>query len=162
MKYCYGCGEKLIEKNLKNEGLIPFCPKCNTYRFPIFSAAISAVIVNKDKTKTLLIKQYGTGKNRLVAGYINKGESAEEALLREMSEEIGVKPIFYKLQKTIYYEKSNTLMINFYVVLEDENITPNYEIDEYQWYNIEDGLEGLKEALIAKKFYEYFLENNYK
>ena len=159
MKYCYDCGCKLEPKFLDNEGIIPFCNKCNKYVFPVFSTAVSAVILNKDRTKTLFIKQYGTGKNRLVAGYVNKGESAEEALVREMSEEIGVKPIYYQFQASSYFEKSNTLIINFYAILESEEITPNHEIDEYSWYNLEDGFDAIKEALLAKKFFEYYMNN---
>ncbi|MGM9970254.1 MAG: NUDIX domain-containing protein [Anaeroplasma sp.] len=160
MKYCWECGTKLEEKLLEHEGIIPFCSKCNKYRFPFFSAAVSVVILNKEKTKTLLVKQYGTGKNRLVAGYINQGESAEHALIREMQEEIGVTPIAYKFQKSMYYEKSNTLLFNFYAIVDSLVINPNYEIDEYNWYNVEDGLEELKESILAKEFYKYYLENN--
>ena len=80
MNNCYECGSKLELKELKNEGFIPFCPNCKTFRFPIFNTAISAVIVNKDITKTLLIRQYNMGFDVLVAGYINKGENAESAL----------------------------------------------------------------------------------
>ena len=90
---------------------------------------------------------------------LNKGESAEEALVREMSEEIGVKPIYYQFQASSYFEKSNTLIINFYAILESEEITPNHEIDEYSWYNLEDGFDAIKEALLAKKFFEYYMNN---
>ncbi len=156
MDYCYECGEKLIIKELEHEGMIPFCPKCNQYRFPIFSSAVSVIILDKDKKKTLLVKQYHTNKYRLVAGYINKGESAEEALVREMGEELGVKPIEYKLLKTLYFDKSNTLMINFYAVLDNYNVNPNYEIDEYAWVDIEDCEANLAEAKIALQFFKYY------
>ena len=76
MKYCYECGEKLIEKELEHEGIVPFCPRCNKFVFPIFSAAVSMIVVDKNQTKTLIIKQYGRSFYNLVAGYINKGESA--------------------------------------------------------------------------------------
>lgn len=160
MEYCYDCGTKLTIKFLEHEGDIPFCPKCNKFVFPIFSTAVSMVIVNKDKTKTLFVKQYGTGKNRLVAGYVNKGESAEECLHRELMEEMGVKPLEIKPQKTLYFEKSNTLLINYLVTLESEDVFPNFEIDEYKWYSVDDGTDAIKEASMAKQFYEYFMKNN--
>ena len=160
MKYCYECGTRLIERELKDEGLIPYCPSCNEYRFPIYSAAISVVILNKDKTKGLLIKQYGKSNYRLVAGYINKGESAEEALIREMKEEIGVAPIFYRLNATRYFERTNTLMINFYAILDSEDINSNYEIDSYSWIDINDCVEALNEAKLACEFFKIYLNNN--
>ena len=70
--YCYECGTKLEIKELEHEGLIPFCPKCKEFRFPIFSSAVNVVILNKEQTKTLFVKQYGIDNYRLVAGYINK------------------------------------------------------------------------------------------
>ena len=73
MKYCVECGTKLIYKELENEGMIPYCEKCHEYRFPIFSSAVSMIILNPDKNKILLIKQYGKPSYILVAGYINKG-----------------------------------------------------------------------------------------
>ena len=36
-KYCHECGSELTEKELENEGIIPFCPKCNQYRFPMYN-----------------------------------------------------------------------------------------------------------------------------
>ena len=136
MKHCFHCGNKLELKELKNEGLIPFCNNCNEYRFPIFSTAVSAIILNKDITKTLLIKQYNLGFDVLVAGYINKGENAEDALCREIKEEVGLNVISYTFQKTEYWPKSNTLLINFYCVVEDENVITNDEVDSYHWYDI--------------------------
>ena len=50
--YCYECGTKLEIKELEHEGLIPFCPKCKEFRFPIFSSAVNVVILNKEQTKT--------------------------------------------------------------------------------------------------------------
>ena len=88
MKYCYECGTKLTEKFLENEGMIPYCETCQEFRFPIFSTAVSMEIFNPEKDKVLLIQQYGKKRNILVAGYVNKGESAEHAMVREVMEEV--------------------------------------------------------------------------
>ena len=77
MTHCYECGAKLIPKELEGEGIIPYCASCETYRFPIFSTAMSTTLLSPDRKKALLIQQYGRGRNVLVAGYVNKGENAE-------------------------------------------------------------------------------------
>lgn len=158
MKHCVECGEKLELKELEHEGLIPYCNNCNEFRFPIFSSAVSMIVLNKTEDKVLLVKQYGTGKYRLPAGYINKGEDAEETVVREMEEELGVRPIKIQIQRTKYFEKSNTLMINFSAVLDSEEINPNYEIDEYAWFPIEEGLEELSKATIALYFFKCYMD----
>lgn len=160
MKYCIECGTKLVIKNLEHEGMIPYCSCCKEYRFPIFSTAVSMVIIDKKNNKALLIKQYNTNNYRLVAGYVSKGESAEDAVKREIKEEIGADVLFLKSQKTEYYEKSNTLMINYYVELKANVINPNYEIDSYAWIDIDECEEALKNASLALDFLRYYLKNN--
>ena len=159
MKYCYECGEKLIEKELEHEGIVPFCPRCNKFVFPIFSAAVSMIVVDKNQTKTLIIKQYGRSFYNLVAGYINKGESAEEAVYRELDEEVGLKPISIRPLRTSYFAKSNTLMYNYLAICDNLDVKSNYEVDEYKWFNIEDALDGLNGASLALSFFKAYLDD---
>ena len=161
MKHCYHWGDKLELKELKNEGLIPFCPSCNEYRFPIFNTAISAVIVNKDITKTLLIRQYNMGIDVLVAGYINKGENAEDALYREIKEEVGLVPIYHEFQKTEYWSRSNTLLINYFCIVDDMNVVINEEVESFKWFDIKEAYDIVDKTRLVGKFYSYFYENNY-
>ena len=79
MQYCLFCGTKLQIRELEGEGMIPFCEKCGEYRFPVFNTAVSMIVTNTDRDKILLIKQYGRDRYILVAGYVNKGEDAEDA-----------------------------------------------------------------------------------
>ncbi|MBQ9900313.1 MAG: NUDIX domain-containing protein [Acholeplasmatales bacterium] len=159
MEYCYNCGTKLISKELEHEGIIPFCPKCNNFVFPIFSAAVSMIILSSDKSKMLLIKQYGKDFYRFVAGYINKGESAEEAVYREMFEEVGLKPKYIKPLRTKYFDKSNTLMYNYLAVCDNLDVNTNYEVDHYAWIPIEEAKVALKDAKLALYFFEQYLND---
>ena len=84
MKYCMHCGCRLDEKYLMGEGMVPYCPECREFRFPVYNTAVSMIVMNKELDKVLLIKQYGRDSYILVAGYINKGEDAEDAVKREI------------------------------------------------------------------------------
>ena len=75
MKYCMQCGCKLDEKYLMGEGMVPYCPACQEFRFPVYNTAVSMIVMNKELDKVLLIKQYGRDSYILVAGYVNKGEA---------------------------------------------------------------------------------------
>ena len=156
MEYCIHCGTKLIEKELEHEGIIPYCPKCKEYRFKIFNTAVSMVITTKTFDKVLFIEQYGRKKYILVAGYISKGENAEDAARREINEEVGLKVNRLIFQKTEYFEKSNTLMINFIAVVEDMDVHSNYEIDDYAWFSVEEGKEKIAKGSLAEQFYMLF------
>ena len=59
MSYCPVCGTQLTDRELEHEGIVPFCPRCGEYRFPMFNIAVSMIVVNESNRKTLLIKQYG-------------------------------------------------------------------------------------------------------
>ena len=161
MKYCYECGNKLINKELENEGIIPYCEKCGEYRFPIFSTAVSMIVENQDKTKILLIQQYGKKNNVLVAGYINKGENAEAAVIREVMEETGLKVKTLHFNKSEYFKNTNTLMLNYSCTVESESLEHlnTVEVDEAQWFTHEQAVENIKKHSLAERFLLNYLNN---
>lgn len=160
MEYCVECGTKLQKKFLKNEGMIPFCPKCNAYRFPIFSTAVSMEVLSPDKKKVLLIKQYGRDRYILVAGYVNQGENAEHAVAREVKEEIGLNVEQIHFERSEYYQGSNTLMLNFSCVADSEDLSAisKEEIDMCTWFSLEEAAREIAEGSLAGKFLSCFLE----
>lgn len=157
MNYCFECGSKLVEKECINcgisEGMVPYCPVCGEFRFPFFNSAVSMVIFNKDLTKTLLIRQYGNDKNILVAGYVNKGENLETALVRELKEEVNLEAVEYKFNASEYFSKSNTLINNFVVIAKDEAFSLTAEVDYAAWYDFETAKEIILKNSLAERFY---------
>ncbi|WP_333492763.1 NUDIX domain-containing protein [Streptococcus infantarius] len=113
MTYCPECEHPLEKKFLKDEGDIPYCSQCNSFRFPVFNTAISAILFNESHDKILLIKQYKMTEHILLAGYVSQGENAEATVAREIDEELGLKVKSLTFNVTKYYERSNSLMINF-------------------------------------------------
>lgn len=156
MNHCWACGAKLTLKECGMEGMVPYCEACGDYRFPIFSTAISTAVLNPEKDRILLIKQYGRDFYVLLAGYINKGESAEEALCREVREEVGLDIADYRLMKTSYFPPSNTLMVNFVSVADSDDLSHiTDEVDEATWFTFEEALENIVPDSLA----EIFLQN---
>lgn len=154
--YCIKCGTELTKKFLKMEGMINYCPSCKEYIFDKMNVAVSMIILNPDETKMLYIKQYGTGKFRLVAGYTNKAESLEHTVYREMGEETGRYPSSIEYNMSKYYEPSNTLIANYICKLTSTDIFPNEEIDEYEWIDINEAEEKIQHAKLAKIFVKEF------
>ena len=112
-KHCFECGMALIEKELEEEGIVPYCPKCQQYRFPMYNVAVSMIVVDEETGKILLIQQYGKPSYILVAGYVNRGEAEEHAVVREVREETGLEVEHLRFNRTKFFEPSNTLMCNF-------------------------------------------------
>ncbi len=157
MTYCTKCGTKLIEKECFNcgisEGMVPFCTNCNEFHFPPFNTAVSMVVYNKDFSKILLIKQYGRDFNILVAGYVSKGENLETTIKRELKEEVGLDILSFKYNESQYFERSNTLVCNFIIQTDKENVQLTQEVDSANWYSLEEAKKAIKRNSLA----EYFL-----
>lgn len=160
MKFCMDCGTQLETKYLKGEGTIPFCPACNEYRFPVFNTAVSMIVMNKNRDKVLLIKQYGRNSYILVAGYVNQGEDAEEAVIREIKEEVGLHVTDISFNHSHYFAKSNTLMLNFTAVV-DGDVHINDEVDAYHWFTIDKARMHIRDKSLAQAFLIGYLDKEY-
>ena len=160
--YCRECGTKLIPKELENEGIIPYCPSCGQYRFPQYNVAVSMIVVNEEKDEILLIQQYGRPTYILVAGYVSRGESLEDAVAREVKEETGMTVSRIKFNRTQFFEKSDTLMCNFTAFVKDANeLAPNYEIDSCAWFTREEARANIRPDSLAEFFLiSYLNEKN--
>ena len=158
MSYCIECGEKLIMKPCGIDGDVPYCPKCQAFRFPMYNSAISAIVFNPDKTKILLSRQYGRDHQILIAGYINKGENAKQALIRELKEEVDLNVVDYHYNDNEYFARTNTLIHNYAVVSDSEDFHLTSEVDDAKWYDIDEVLTVIKPNSLAKHFVELYLK----
>lgn len=59
-KHCFECGTALIEKELEEEGIVPYCPKCQQYRFPMYNVAVSMIVVDAT-IRTFVMKFHEMG-----------------------------------------------------------------------------------------------------
>jgi len=156
--YCNKCGTKLEMRECPGEPqMVPYCKWCNEYKFEQFNVAVIVAILSEDRKRVFMMKQYGRDFYNFLAGYVNKGESAEEALHREMMEEMGYTPTYSKILFTQFFAKTNTLMIAFEATVANEDIShanPN-EVDEARWF---DSFEEAEEAVIKGAVAERLLK----
>ena len=157
--YCRECGTRLVPRELENEGVVPYCPKCEQYRFPQYNVAVSMIVVNEEKDEILLIQQYGRPSYILVAGYVSRGESLEDAVAREVREETGMTVSHMKFNRTQFFEKSDTLMCNFTAFVKDSSeLDTNYEIDSYSWFTRDEARANIRPNSLAEHFLVSYLD----
>ena len=157
--YCRECGEKLTLRFCENEGLIPYCGKCEAYMFPQFPVAVSMVVTNRAQDKILLAKHVEDNDFILFAGYIKKGENAEKTVPREIKEELGLDVVKAKYMSSRYHGKKDVLMLNFMVIVEENRpIKLNEEIAEARWCTPEEAVQLIRKGTTA----EFFLLNAIK
>lgn len=157
--YCRECGTRLVPKELENEGIVPYCPECGQYRFPQYNVAVSMIVINEEKDEILLIQQYGRKSYILVAGYVGRGESLEDAVAREVKEETGMTVSHMKFNRTKFFEKSDTLMCNFTAFVKDTSeMDPNYEVDSYAWFTRDEARANIHPGSLAEEFLVAYLD----
>lgn len=158
-KNCRECGAALIKKELMGEGIVPFCPKCGEFRFPMYNVAVSMIVVNRQTNQILLIQQYGKTSYVLVAGYVNRTESLENAVAREIKEETGMTVSEIRFNRTRFFERSNTLMCNFTAFVEnDAELQTNEEIDSFAWFDYNEARRNIRPNSLAAYFLNTFLD----
>ena len=108
-------------------------------------------IVWNSKTKNILLIKDSYGRWALPKGVIEKGETSEQAAIREVQEETGLKnlKILEKLWEIKYYyqlkgEKIFKIVIFFLMETEDIELKHEWEVKEAQWLEPQEALEKLE------------------
>lgn len=132
--YCPDCGSKLTGREIGDEGLVPFCEKCNKPLFDMFSTCIIALVINENGEAALLRQGYISNQYyNLVSGYMKPGETAELTAAREIEEEIGVKINSLEFAGTYWFGKKDMLMIGFIAKAKKTDLVLSEEVDQAEW-----------------------------
>ncbi len=150
-QFCGSCGFK----NMSREGgFVKICSndKCGKSHFPRTDPAIITLISFKDKILLGRSPRFPEGMYSTLAGFVEPGESLEQALEREVFEEVGVKV------KNIEYFDSQpwpfpaSLMLGFFAESTSEKMNIDYnEIEDAHWFSIEE-LKTLQHPSITGGF----------
>lgn len=150
IKFCPVCGTEAIQKEIGDEGLMPFCPTCQMPLWDYFNTSIICAVVNEHEEVALLRQNYVSTTNYVcVAGHMKSGESAEETVIREVKEEIGQDVDKLTYIRSYPYEKKNLLMFGFLVKVHKKDFKLSGEVDAVEWFPIEKGPDMLREGGIA-------------
>lgn len=152
MNYCQKCGEKLIKQADSEGQAVDYCPQCQHFYYPSFNSAISMIIVDQAGEHVMLANHVNDNGYVLFAGYINKGENANEAVVRELYEETQLKVDKLIYNDNRYYEKTNTLIHNYIVVVKNGQVRLNHEIEEAKWVPCSESLAYIRPHSLAKEF----------
>jgi NAD+ diphosphatase len=137
------------------------CPKCGLLHFPRLAPAI-IVLVRRDREVLLArARRFTTAMYSTLAGFVEPGETLEEAVMREVKEEsaITVKDIRYFGSQPWPFPHS--LMIGFTANYASGQLTLNdSENIDMGWFTAENLPSQLpSEMSIARRLIDSFLEN---
>ncbi len=149
--YCPECGAKTIQKEIGEEGLLPYCVECKKPFFDLFHQCVIVVVINEFNEVALLKQKKISEENLvLVAGYVKKGETAEEAAIREVKEETGQDAEKITYVRSYYHERKGLLMLGFIVRVRKQDFVRSKEVDNVDWYKAEESKSLLRHESIGK------------
>lgn len=107
-----------------------------------FRVSCKAVLLNPDATKVLLVR-YAPGVYGLPGGHIDEGEAPDDAIARELSEELGLNDV--ALRRGSFMKHEDGKIVLFYVGSITESTSLCADTDELEageWALIEDIQSG--------------------
>lgn len=148
--FCPHCGTRLIQKEIGDEGLVPFCETCSMPLFDMFSTCVICAVTNECGEIALLRQSYLSETRYVcVSGFMKIGESAEESAAREIEEEIGQTVEELTFVKSYPYEKKEMLMLGFHAKVRKAELVLSSEVDAAEWVAFSDALGKIREGSIA-------------
>lgn len=157
-KYCGRCGNKTELKT--NERAI-ICPNCGNTVYPKISPAIIVAITSRDKILLARGKNFRIQFYSLIAGYADIGESLEDAVRREVKEEVGIEVTNIRYYKSQPWPFSSSMMIGYWAEA-DENqliVIDENEISEAAWFSCDNLPNHPPDISIAGEMIELFKKN---
>ena len=137
--YCPVCGRKLEEKNAGDDGKVPYCENCGRYWFDSFSTCVIILVADEQHEIALLRQEYLSDRySSLVSGYMSPGESAEDAAIREVREELGIPVEKPELVGTYWFGTREMLMIGFIDRVKKCEFRLSEEVDSASWVPAEE------------------------
>lgn len=147
MRYCHACGAPL---QLVASGHRARCTGCGKLHFPRTDAAV-IVIVEHDGA-CLLGRQanWPPGRYSTLAGFVEPGESLEDAVRREVAEEAGVRVDQVRYHSSQPWPLPASLMVGFTATASDRAIRlRDGELEEARWFTPVQIAEGLADGSFA-------------
>lgn len=129
---CAVCGEKsdAVDGGWKRQ-----CPSCSAEHFPRTDPVVIMLPYHGDRCMLGRQAIWPKGMFSALAGFLEPGESIEEACARELEEEAGLRTRKVRYHSTQPWPYPNSLMIGLIAEVEDDEGTPDQtELSEIKWF----------------------------
>jgi NAD+ diphosphatase len=139
-RYCGVCASPLVPERA---GHVMKCIQCGHDSFPRIDPAI--IVLVADGERALLGRQasWPAGRYSTIAGFVEPGESLEDAVAREVFEETSVRVRHANYHSSQPWPFPSSLMIGFHATAEpDQEVRVSGELEDARWFTREELLTG--------------------
>jgi NAD+ diphosphatase len=156
-QYCSRCGSKnqpKIGERAKE------CPQCGDVSFPRISPAIIVLVEREGKALLARSGRFKEGLFSAVAGFVEPGESLEDAVHREVKEETGIDVKNIRYFGSQPWPFPDSLMVGFTAEYAGGEIKiDDNEILDARWFPADGMPEIPGKISIARALIDWFVEN---
>jgi NAD+ diphosphatase len=141
-QYCAVCGQP---SSAKDGGWKRQCPSCEAEHFPRTDPVVIMLPAHGERCMLGRQEIWPKGMFSALAGFLEPGESIEEACARELHEEAGLRTKTVRYHSTQPWPYPSSLMIGLIAEVEDDEGTPDQtELSEIRWFTREEARQLLK------------------
>jgi NAD+ diphosphatase len=134
-RYCPRCGGRLRSTLA---GHVLLCESCSRQQFPRSDPAVIMLVVDGDRALLGRQPAWPQGRYSTLAGFVDPGESLEDAVVREVAEETGIRCTDVSYFGNQPWPLPQSLMIGFFArALSTEITVDGVEISDARWFTRE-------------------------
>lgn len=155
-RFCGKCGtptEDLPGERAK------VCPECGFISYPRICPAVITAVFKENKILLAHASAFKGDMHSLIAGFVEAGETLEDAVEREIMEEIGIRVKNIKYWGSQPWPFPNSLMLGFTAEYDSGDITVDgVEISHADWYDVDNLPELPLNVSIARKIIDWYVD----
>jgi NAD+ diphosphatase len=157
-RFCGRCG---VRTEVAVDERVRRCPECGLVAFPRISPAIIVLIERDGAILMARHQRFPEGMYGLIAGFVEPGETLEEAARREIMEEVGLTVSNLQYAGSQPWPFPHSLMVGFTARWESGEIQPDpVEIEDARWFR-PDALPVLPSKMsIARRLIDAYVAQN--
>ena len=156
-RFCGRCGSKT---QLDEKDMMLKCPNCGQVHYPRIASAIIVAIRNGDKLLMAKHSYHDNIRYALIAGFVEPGETIEEAVHREVLEEVGVKVKNLKYERSQSWPFPNSLMLGFTAEYDSGEIkVDGDEILKAKWFKKDEIIRYGSDIRISDWLIQEFIDS---
>jgi NAD+ diphosphatase len=130
--FCSNCGQP---SQAVDGGWKRVCEACRTEHFPRTDPVVIMLAIHGEKCLLGRQAAWPKGMYSALAGFLEPGETIEEACARELNEEAGLTATSVSYHSTQPWPYPSSLMIGLFAEVSDDNAAPDQtELEEVRWF----------------------------
>ncbi len=133
-RFCGRCGAAMEEQHSE---AVKKCPKCHFIAYPRLSPAVIVSVIKDDAILLGRAPRFPPGMYSVLAGFVEPGETLEEAVIREVKEEVNIQVADVRYVASQPWPFPHSLMVGFTARYEKGVIRVNKrELEDAGWFTL--------------------------